>query len=131
MVDAIPALPSTGNFKVIRIVRLVRPLAKRSPVVKNLLAAFEASFGNIGHVINLFALLILIVGLLGVQLFKARAKGLRGRGWEMGFVGSVWDKKASSGVSADVCGGDWDGGRGQEGVNTQIIDTAPCEREQI
>ncbi len=85
MVDVTPVLPSTGNFKVIRIVRVVRPLAKRSPVVKNLLAAFGSSFGNIGHVINLFAILILIVGLLGVQLFKARpgagARGARARGW--------------------------------------------------
>ena len=66
-----PFIPlSTGNFKVIRIVRVVRPLARNSTDVKTLLASLFASIKSILNVINLFALLVLIYGLLGVQLFR-------------------------------------------------------------
>ena len=66
-----PFIPlSTGNFKVIRIVRVVRPLARNSSKVKTLLASLFASIGSILNVIILFALLVLIYGLLGVQLFS-------------------------------------------------------------
>jgi hypothetical protein len=71
MILDLPFIPvSTGNFKVIRIVRIVRPLARNSTKVKTLLASLFASIKSILNVITLFALLVLIYGLLGVQLFR-------------------------------------------------------------
>jgi len=61
-----------GNFKTMRIVRVVRPLQKNVDAVKSLLAALLSSCGNIFHVFNLLLLMMLIWGLIGVSLFRGR-----------------------------------------------------------
>lgn len=63
---------SIGNFKTIRIVRVVRPLQKNISTVKGLLAALFSSFMNILHVFNLLVLMMIIWGLIGISLFRGR-----------------------------------------------------------
>eukprot|EP00282_Hemiselmis_andersenii_P037258 CAMPEP_0169431024 /NCGR_PEP_ID=MMETSP1042-20121227/2715_1 /TAXON_ID=464988 /ORGANISM="Hemiselmis andersenii, Strain CCMP1180" /LENGTH=584 /DNA_ID=CAMNT_0009541385 /DNA_START=125 /DNA_END=1876 /DNA_ORIENTATION=- len=72
LIDVLPNGISLGGFKTVRVVRVLRPLQKNSPTVKNLIATVFASFSSIMHVINLLGLLILLFGLMGVQLFRGR-----------------------------------------------------------